>query len=160
MKNFIIKKLNQLRQRRMNNRGWIRIVEAFFSILLIAGVLLIVFNKGYLGGEDISSRVYDLQLSVLREIELDDDLRQKILDINDYYLPMEDDHDNFPKEITDRIDARIPDSLTCRSKICELNVICELNKYSKQDIYAQSVAITATIDIYSPRKLVLFCWSD
>jgi hypothetical protein len=141
-------------------KGWIRIVEAFFSILLIAGVLLIVFNKGYLGGEDISSRVYDLQLSVLREIELNDNLREQVLNISDGLIPIEDDHSEFPKDIVSKIDDRIPDSFECRSKICEIDVICELNKYIDQDIYAQSVAIAATLEIYNPRQLKMFCWSD
>lgn len=144
----------------MNKRGWIRIVEAFFSLLLIAGVLLIVINKGYLGGEDASSKIYDLQLSVLREIELDDNLRTKVLEINESLIPIEDDHSKFPVEIISRIDERIPESFVCRSKICNIDVICELSKYVEQDVYAQKVAITATIDTYSPRQLKMFCWSD
>lgn len=144
----------------MNNRGWIRIVEAFFSLLLIAGVFLIVLNKGYFGGEDISSRVYDLQLSGLREIELDDNLRLQVLNISDDILPIEDDLSQFPIDISSRINERMPDSFICKSKICAIDVICELNDYVKQDVYAQSVAITATLDTYSPRQLKMFCWSD
>jgi len=147
-----------------NKRGWIRIVEAFFSLLLIAAVLLIVINRGYLGGEDISQRVYDLQLSVLREIELDDDLRQEILCTPECgsELPeggIEDTHSEFPQNVTDRIEERIPDSFTCRSKICDIDILCELEEYVEQDVYAQPVAITATLDEYSPRQLKLFCWS-
>jgi hypothetical protein len=29
-----------------NNKGWIEIVEAFVAVLLVAGVLLFVLNKG------------------------------------------------------------------------------------------------------------------
>ncbi|MEN7982289.1 MAG: hypothetical protein ABFQ65_02490 [Nanoarchaeota archaeon] len=144
----------------MNNRGWVRIVEAFFSILLIAGVLLIMVNKGYIGGENISSRVYDLQLSVLREIELNDNLREQILSINENLIPMDDDHLEFPEEVTLKINERIPDSFFCRSKICEIDILCELDEYIDQDVYAQSVAITATLEIYDPRQLKIFCWSD
>ncbi len=158
----------------MNNRGWIRVVEAFFALLLIAGALLIVVNKGYIGGEDISSKVYDLQLSVLREIELDDNLREQILTAEregcggncSDPIPIENknpdgtDNLNFPQEVQTKINERMPDSLICKSKICEIDVICELSEYIDKDVYAQSVAITATLDIYSPRKLKMFCWSD
>lgn len=150
----------------MNNKGWVRIVEAFFSILLIAGVFLIVMNKGGFSGEDISSRVYDLQLSVLREIELDDNLRKQILNISDDLIPIENEisegeiNPDFPQVIQDKINERIPDSFICKSKICEINVICELDQYIDQDIYAQSVAIIATLETYSPRQLKMFCWSD
>src|SRR3989344_493349 len=62
-----------------DKRGWIRVVEAFVAILLIVGVLLFVINKGYIGKKDISKQVYDAEISVLREIELDDNLREEIL---------------------------------------------------------------------------------
>ena len=144
----------------MQKRGWIRIVEAFFSLLLIATVLLIVINKGYLGGEDISTRVYDLQLSVLREIELDDNLREEILNVNEDLIPIEDTHSSFPPNVKVRIAVRIPDAFICRSKICNIDILCELDEYVEQDVYAKPVAITATLDEYSPRQLKLFCWSS
>lgn len=148
----------------MQKRGWIRIVEAFFSLLLIAAALLIVINKGYLGGEDISAKVYDLQLAVLREIELDDNLRNEVLKINQNLIPIEDQLSNEApnpifENITKKINERMPDSFICRSKICDIDVICELEEYVEQDVYAQQVAITATLEEYSPRKLKLFCWS-
>lgn len=143
-----------------NKKGWIRIVEAFFSLLLIAGALLIIINKGYIGGSDISSRVYDLQLSVLREIEIDDNLRQQILEINENLLPIEDDHGSFPKDVTEKVNERMTESFTCKSKICKIDTICELQDYIEQDVYAQPVAITATLEQYSPRQLKIFCWSD
>lgn len=147
----------------MNNRGWIRIVEAFFSILLIAGVLLIVLDNGSITGEDISSKVYDLQLSVLREIELDNSLREAILCTTTCGDPVpeggiEESSSQFPTLVKNRIIDRMPNSLTCKSKICELEVICELNTYIDKDVYAQSVAITATIETYDPRQLKMFCW--
>lgn len=155
----------------MNNRGWIRIVEAFFSLLLIAGVFLIVLNKGYIGGSDISSRVYDLQLSVLREIELNDNLRQQVLaaeragcdGVCDDPLTstgLEEDGEGFPSAVTTKINERMPDSFNCKSKICKIDVICELEEYIDQDVYAQAVAITATLEEYDPRQLKMFCWDN
>ena len=144
----------------MNKRGWIRIVEAFFALLLVAGALLIVLNKGYIGKEDISARVYDLQLSVLREIELDDPLRLKILTaeregcagICTDPIPLEDGESGFPQDVQNKINNRMTEAFTCRSKICELN------DYIDTDVYAQPVAITATLTEYSPRQLKIFCW--
>ncbi|MFC1666210.1 hypothetical protein ACFLZF_00670 [Nanoarchaeota archaeon] len=146
----------------MNNRGWIRIVEAFFAILLVAGTFLIAVNQGYVGQEN-TPEIYNSQLSVLREIQLDDTLREKILEINnDLIIPngLEDDHSEFPPEIKTKINERTPNSLICRSKICELEVICELNKYVDKDIYVQPVAITSNLEKYSPRQLKLFCWYE
>lgn len=136
----------------MNKRGWIKIVEAFIAIMLIAGVLLIVINKGYIGKSDISSKVYKIQLAVLREIELDDGLRGDI-------LTAVLGEDNIPNGVQNKISNRIPKNLECKAKICELDKICALDSYNtEKDVYAQSVAIVATLQNYDPRQLKLFCW--
>ena len=135
-----------------NKRGWIRIVEAFVAILLISGTLLIVLNKGYLKNKDISSKVYDSQISVLREIELNDELRNEILNIPG--LPTE----NISANVTNKILDRIPTYLECKAKICKMDRICELNSYPNKNVYAQAVAISATSKKYAPRQLKLFCW--
>jgi hypothetical protein len=134
-------------------RGWIRIVEAFVAILLVAGVLLIVVNKGYIGKEDISNKVYEAQIAVLREIELDNELRQQILG-----SPGNEEVVEVPNDVKIRIQNRIPDYLECVSKICRLDEICALEEYLEKDIYAQTVAIAATSQEYNPRQLKIFCW--
>ena len=131
-------------------RGWIRIVEAVIALLLIVGVVLTLINSGYLGKEDISERVYEVQLQVLREIEKDPGLRQVILEADD---------SSVPSSVQERIDTRMPEYLGCDSKICELNEICSSNNLPpEEDVYAQSVAITATATDYNPKQLKVFCW--
>jgi len=135
-----------------NKRGWIRIVEAFIAVLLIAGVLLFTINRGYIGKTDISEQVYQVQLSVLREIELDNSLRKEVLgvDISEGVIP---------RIIEEKIRQRMPDYLTCKLKICGLEVICSLDDYIDTDVYAQAVAIAAQGLKYDPRQLKLFCWT-
>jgi len=138
----------------MNNcRGWIKIVEAFIAILLIAGTLLIVINQGYIGRTNISSKIYEMEVSVLREIELNDMLRNEILAVS---LPTK--WDEFPANVKNKIKNRIPDYLECTAKICEMDKICALDEYVDKDVYVQSVAITANLETYNPRQLKLFCW--
>ncbi len=137
----------------MNKKGWIKIVEAFIAILLVAGVLLFVINRGYIGKTDISERVYQAQLSILREIELNDTLRTEILS-----APLDGD---VPDEVINKINERKPDYLTCTSKICKMDVICESDETPlDKDIYAQPVAIAAEGSTFNPRQLKLFCWTD
>ena len=140
-----------------NRRGWIRIVEAFVAILLIVGVLLIVINKGYIGKADISEKVYIAQLSILREIEVDDSLRAEILNAHPIPVVLDQFNAKVPY-VKNKIDTRTPDYLTCEGKICALDEICALTSNIQKDIYAQAVAITATKEVYSPRQLKLFCW--
>ena len=135
-----------------NKRGWIRIVEAFVAVLLIAGTLLIVINQGYIGKKDISKEVYEIETSILREIELNDNLRTEILNAA---VPTE----NIPTEVNNKIQSRAPEHLGCQSKICKMNEICVLDNLDiEKEIYAQSVVISANLEVYNPRQLRLFCW--
>jgi len=142
-----------------NKKGWIRIVEAFISVLLVAGVLLTLINTGMIGKSDISENVYNSQTAILREIELDDSLRAEILDLQNNNLPIRwEDFDTYGLNgIKLKIEQRKPEYLNCTAKVCALNEICELDKYEEGDVYAQSVAITANIQNYKPRQLKMFC---
>ena len=147
-------------------KAWIKIVEAFVAILLIVGVLLFVINKGYIGKNDSSEKIYEIQKTLLRAIELDDDLRTEILiaKCSDSGClknnPINYDDSDFPDDTKTKINNFFQDYpyLECSSKICELDEICTLNYYQEKNVYAQSVAISATSSTYAPRQLKIFCW--
>jgi len=141
-----------------NRRGWIEIIEAFVAVLLVAGVILIVLNKGYFQKTDISNRVYETELSILREIQTNDTLRSKILNAAEP-LPIEWADVRFPIEVKDKITARTPDYLNCIGKICNMTQICIISESPQKDVYSQSVTITSTLQTISYRKLNLFCWT-
>jgi hypothetical protein len=144
----------------MNKNGWIKIVEAFVAILLVIGVLLIIITQGYLGEKDISSQVYDIEISILREIQLNNTLRDYVLDSEP---PIEWKEDNFPLEIKDKINSRTPNYLNCEAKICRLEDNCELSEYPKGNVYAQAAAITTTLETETEeqlKQLKLFCWTN
>jgi hypothetical protein len=48
--------------------------------------------------------------------------------------------------------------LECVAQICLPENPCLLERESEKSIYAQSVLITSTLDIFNPRQLKLFCW--
>ena len=139
---------------KMEKRGWIRIIEAFVMILLITGILLIVLNKGYILKNDNSQEIYENEQWILREIQLNNSLRQEILNIG--VLPVE--WDNFPENVKNKIISETKSYLNCEAKICDLNDVCVLSEISDKDIYVQKVIITTTLEKYSPRQLKLFCW--
>jgi len=144
--------------KKTNKKGWIRIVEAFVAILLVTGVLLVVINKGYIGKKDISAKVYETELSILREIQSNTTLRDSILQAGTPPIKWEDE--NFPPDVKSKISDRVPSYLNCEAQICEMDKICMLDEYPDKDIYAQSVAITVTLTTpdFDPRQLKLFCW--
>lgn len=137
-----------------NKKAWVKIVEAFTAVLLIASVLLIVINQGNIGKEDVSSQIYDVEVAMLREIQLDDNLRTEILDTTSSAEVSEE----IAPLTWNRIQDRIPDYLICKAKICDIGEDCELSELPNQNIYAQTVAITAILEVYDPKQLKLFCW--
>jgi len=145
-----------------NKKGWIRIVEAVVAVLLIVGVVLFVMNKGYLEKEDISTKVYKAQLSILREIEAEDNLRDDILavEVSDLPVGWGAFEENGLIDVKNRILNRLPNYLSCEAKLCDMYDLCGFDNNDQKDIYAQSVGITATNEIYSPRQLKLFCWVE
>ncbi|MDD5012564.1 MAG: hypothetical protein PHQ66_02895 [Candidatus Nanoarchaeia archaeon] len=145
-----------------NNRGWIEIVEAFFAVLLIAAVILILLNKGYFKGSDLSDEIYNVQISILREIQTNDTLRADITaatsGIPGKDLPVEWDNPNFPDSVKKKIIERTPSSLNCVGQICNMTEICTLSEQQEKDIYSESATISSTLKELVFRKLNLFCW--
>ncbi len=130
-------------------------MEAFVALLLVSGVILIVLSDGLLENEDRSSKIHDAELAVLRDIQVDETLREDILNAP---IPIESIDEGFPSDVEDRINLRIPNYLECIAKICEITSECDLDDSPEKSIYVQSVAITTTSGEYKPRQLKLFCW--
>ena len=143
----------------MNKKGWIKIVEAFVAVLLVTGVVLISINSGYVETKDISSEVYGIELSILREIKLNNTLKDYILIAEP---PLDWNNESFPQEVKNKIDARTPNYLNCEAKICSIDGTCDIERYFDKNIYAQSVTIAPTLTQIDPvyRKLKLFCWTN
>jgi len=146
-----------------NKKGWIEIIEAFFAILLVAGVILVMLSKGYFKGSDISDQVYNVQVSILREIQTNDSLRTALVNavsgVPGADLPIEWENPNFPQEVKNKIYQRTPNALNCTGKICEINQTCTLGEVQVKDVYSQSVIISSSLQDLKYRKLNLFCWS-
>ncbi len=144
-----------------DKRGWVRIVEAFVAILLITGVVLIILNKGFIEKKDISDKIYEAELSILREIQTNSTLREEVIKAG--ALPIEWYDTTFPEQVKDKITERTPDYLNCVAKICEADKLCLLEEYQEQDIFAESIIISSILEQGQSeqfyRQLKLFCWT-
>jgi hypothetical protein len=137
---------------KINKKGWIRIVEAFISVLLIIGAAIILIRGG-VQGEDVSEKIYDIEISVLRKIELNDSLRSEILGTGGIIWWAD-----FPSQTKTEIISETPEWLECIAKICPPENTCLLEEESEKNIYAQSILITSNLSSFNPRQLKLFCW--
>ena len=136
-----------------DKRGWVRIVEAFVAVLLIAGITLVILDKGYIGKSDISEGVYTQQEAILREIQLNNTLRGEILGAT----PLPVNWSNFPSLLITKL-QEMPSYLECEGEICSINEDCVFSKTIEKDIYVRSVAITSAQGNYDARQLKMFCW--
>ena len=139
-----------------NKRGWIRIVEAFVAILLIVGILVIFLGGNELEREDLSTTIHDSQVSILRGIQLNDTLRQEIINTMD--MVEWDDFSSVAPETEAKITSETPVGFTCVAQICDPSDLCLLTEQQEGSVYASSVLITSALDGFNPRQLKLFCW--
>jgi hypothetical protein len=128
--------------------GWLEIVEAFVSVLLVATVLLIILNKGYFQKTDTSEQVYNTEVSIIREVQTDEILRESVAAVST--LPIRWDEAGFPPDVKSRITTRTPNYLACVAKICEMGTPCPLEGKSLEDskgkdVYSESGVISATL---------------
>ncbi len=136
-----------------NKKGWIKIVEAFVAVLLLAGVMIVV------GGanpqkESLFERAHEIQIEILREIQLNDSLRAEIIGTNG-----EVRWEDFPSETKQKIQDKKPAWFEdCQAKICDSGESCELDEPQEENVFSESVIISANITEYNPRVLKLFCW--
>jgi len=138
-----------------NNKGWIRIAEAFIAVLIVIGAAIIVVGGG-IQIEGVSEKVYDIEISILREIQLNNTLRSEILGTSGI-IEWDDFSLQAPKT-KDKIENKIVGWIECVTKICPPESPCLLGEESEKSVYAQSVLITSTLDTFNPRQLKLFCW--
>lgn len=122
-------------------RGWIRIVEAFIAILLMAAFLLTLYSTK---AKKTDSEIGKLQDAILDGVVQNNLLRIDILNGKDAGVI------SFAKE-------RMPSGLNFTVKICGVGDICSLDKYVAE-VYVKERIVSSTLYDYKPRKLKLFVW--
>ncbi len=141
-----------------NKKGWIRLVEAFFAVLLMISVMVLVIEQKYSQNKDIASEIYEREYMVLRAVQMSTEGRTDVIGID---LPMNTTMLSFPSSIQTEID-KMPSYINCAAKICLISdsdcTFEDVEGEIERDIYSRSVAIFADNSEYAPRKLKLFCW--
>ena len=147
--------------KRKDKRGWLKIVEAFIAMMLITVVLLNVVSErtDFLtqgSQESIYETYREDQISILRNIQLNNSMRNSIIGIPDSELDV--NWSEFPTPIKKSMEKNIPEYLNCSAKICSLESVCEKQKNINKDVFVEKRGIFSNLTEYNPRKLKLFCW--
>lgn len=139
-----------------NRRGWIKIAEAFFALLLVAAVVIAVVSQINVKTAGYASRILDIERGILKEVELNYSLRTEVINTEGIV-----EWESFPTATRGKIQSLIPNYLTCVAKICEPTEECVLENEDEilgtNDVYADSILIYSSLERYNPRMLKIFC---
>lgn len=129
----------------MNKKGWLRITEAIFGIMLMFAVLLVVYEDNSVRYSD-GQRIVEMQRVILEKVASNYTLRNATLNGNE-------------SSLSDFVRANLDDSLGFDLLICNLSVSCVPNQLPKvSEIYSEERIIGANVDKYEPKRLKLFVW--
>lgn len=138
-----------------NKKGWIKIVEAFMAILLVAGITLIVIEGRDLQTQNQGDAIREIETSLLRQVQLNNSMRQEIVATSG---EVEWGSIDFPTTKAYIID-NIPASLNCQAKICGPSSLCSLETLPDKSVFVETVFISTDLNgPPNPRVLKLFCW--
>ncbi len=148
-----------------NKKGFLRIIEAFIAVLIVAGVIIVILAGragNRLNKDDV---VYNLQKVILEEVSGNRELREAVLkavDSDSNGIINEDNEEEAGEEnyakIKDFVFMRVPKVFEFEVQICvDIGDICGPREY-KKEMYAKEIVISSTLQDYNPRKLKLFMW--
>lgn len=143
-----------------NNKGWIRVVEVFMAIILIAGVLVFIISQKSFEEKDFSSEIYAKEDFILKKIQLNDALRTEIVSYNGD-VPISSLEEGFPPLTLEKINSEISSDIECYTQLCEINTGCfatEIQEDVNKNIYSKAVSIFTNAHLYNPKQIKLFCW--
>ena len=132
-----------------NKRAWIRIVEAVFAIMLLAGFLAFVVVKQQ-NSTNFDEYARTVAHTILRDISVNDTLRGKVLQVD-------------KESVEDFVENQVPTVFSFSINICNVDEIFGIPEYPGDvEIYSDDILITASISPeyteYSPKVLKIFLW--
>jgi len=135
--------------------GFLRIVEAFVAIMIIAGVMGYVYVQK-IQKPDESEFAYQIERVILSEIENNATLRDAVLS-GDSSIDTLDSMANRTL-ISNAIKKSVPAEYNYDFRICSLSLVCNLEQYTGKEVFANDVTISSTLYKYNPKKLRIFLW--
>ncbi|MAH07738.1 hypothetical protein CMI38_05830 [Candidatus Pacearchaeota archaeon] len=143
----------------MNKKGWIRIVEMFIAIMIIATAVLLVASK-QVGERDISSEVYEKQRQIFEVVGSNDVYREEIIGI-DLSGGCVNLNRGDSYGFIDYIDKSVPNSWDFVVNLCKIGLISNKGSPNDKEVFVSESVISAVVDDYpneEPRKMRLSVW--
>lgn len=141
----------------VNKRGWIRIVEASISILIILGVLLVLVNVNKIRiEEDLTPRLSPLLAEMAENLTI----REMVINYN----PVLAEDNGINMEILSQfysfLDTRIGRNFEYKVRVCQPDKICALDYYPDTgNVYAADRLFSTTLNSdFTPKRVKIFLW--
>lgn len=128
----------------MNNRGYLRIVEASIAIVIVIGFLVFTYAQQRQASLPDYS---ETARQILDELAQNTELRQAVLS-------------NDVGPVKDFVSSRINPGFNYEVKICDLEDVCGQDSYIGKDVFAGERVISSVItsDLVTEKKVKLFIW--
>jgi hypothetical protein len=140
-------------------KGWLKLAEAFISILIIGSILAFSVSSGFESSNDFRFQIETKQNSLLNSVQLNESLRSEIVSL--VGIPKESVEAGFPSLLNSSLIEINSGDLNCVYKICAAGTSCGLDSDPlEKEIHAKSVIISSSLETFSPRSLNLFCWEE
>ena len=139
-----------------NKKGFLRILEAFIAIMLIAGVLAFIYmnNVQKPNKNEVAETLVKV---ILEDIQSNPDLRTAVL-----ANPSNGDSNwntinNEIKSLVDKSDVKYNYAF----KICPLDAICTPDGIPKgKEVVSGEISISATLQIQDYKKIAVSLWEE
>ena len=138
----------------MNKKGFIRVLEAVFAIMLIMGAVLIIVSNN-LQTSDISEEVYEKQRYILDIISNNETMRNEIISPDEDLTSLEQ-----LTETNDFIKKTMPSSWKYSGCVISVERICSPDVPDDKELYVSETIISSSLkkDYSTAKKLRLFIW--
>ncbi|MEK6896890.1 MAG: hypothetical protein AABX12_05545 [Nanoarchaeota archaeon] len=123
----------------MERGGWIRIVEASVSALIVLTALFVFYTQQH---TPVEQDLGEFGRSILEEIALNMSSRREVLAGN---------LNNVNRTIAERLQGK---NLIFEIRVCNLNDACGKSRYTPGNVYSAERVITGSL----AKKIRLFMW--
>lgn len=129
----------------MDRSGWIRIVEASVSAMIVLAALFVFYTQQNV---PVEQDLGEFGRSILEEMSLNASLRREIL---------ADNLVNANYTVAQRLDGK---NMRFEMRVCDLSDACGKSSYTPGNIYSVERVLTSALDApeVTPRKIRLFMW--
>jgi len=140
-----------------NKKGWIKMTEAFLSILIIGSLLTFSVSSNSNRNQGLGEQIEMQEVSLLNYVQLNKSLRSEIINLAG--IPVQSNEMEFPSLLNVSLNEIESPQISCLYKICSPEDNCFLDaEPSEKEIHARSVIISSYEQTFKPRILNIFCW--